>query len=77
MPMQLEIILVPTMFAVVCWSLGYATARMLRYGRPHAEYVRGWAECESMYDRYGLKRYSEGFEAGYAAANDDRNEGKT
>lgn len=68
--MQLEIILVPTIFAIVCWSLGYATARMLRYNKPHAEYARGWIECERLW----LERYREEFGTGYAAANDDRSE---
>jgi hypothetical protein len=72
--MQLEIILVPTIFAIVCWSLGYATGIQSRYNKPHAEYTRGWVECERLYARYVQERYSEGFATGYAAANDDGSE---
>ena len=70
--MQLEIILVPTIFAIVCWSLGYATGIQSRYNKPHAEYARGWMECERLYARYVQERYSEGFAAAYPVANDDR-----
>lgn len=66
--------MVPTIFAIVCRSHIPATSIQSRYNKPHAEYVRGWVECESLYARYVQERYSEGFEAGYAAANDDRSE---
>ena len=72
MPMQLGIILVPTIFAIVCWSLGYATGIQSRYNKPHAEYTRGWVECERLW----LEKYREEFGTGYAAANDDGSVGK-